>query len=151
MPRVTAKLGPHGWLVCNCRLYLPRPVGASGRATRTACSIASTSLRTADIPENPVLDQDARLITAVSTGVQTPPRVVAMPALAAGNDQPQFAEKRAIAFSSHSKPKPGPFAVTVPSTAWCGSARMAPAMSRYSSQWTVGVIASRCALASTKI
>ena len=80
MPRVTAKLGPHGWLVCNCRLYLPRPVGASGSNAHGVFDSLQEPPLTADIPENPVLDQDARRSTAVTcTGVQTPPRAVAMP------------------------------------------------------------------------
>ena len=53
MPRVTAKLGPHGWLVCNCRLlsssacWCFRSSNAHG-----VFDTASTSPRTADIPKN---------------------------------------------------------------------------------------------------
>jgi len=50
------------------------------------------------------------------------------------SDQYLPTAKRATACSSQSRPNPGPFAFMVPLTAMFGSARMAPATSRYSSQ-----------------
>ena len=52
------------------------------------------------------------------------------------------------AFSSHSRPRPGPRAVILPSSGIKGSVRTAPAKSRYSHQDAVGEQAIVCALAS---
>src|ERR1700761_8851971 len=53
-----------------------------------------------------------------------------------------------IAFSSHSRPRPGPRATILPLSGTKGSVRTAPAKSRYSDQDAVGEQAIVCALAS---
>src|ERR1700744_3131568 len=52
------------------------------------------------------------------------------------------------AFSSHSRPRPGPRATILPLSGTKGSVRTAPARSRYSDQDAVGKQAIVCALAS---